>query len=843
MWFLNSLAQSIIIGIVSAPIMAFLSFLIYRVFREIFRNKFYKALFSALGTNDPKDMERYRLKNYVKHTFILENPRDEDAEPDEVFSYRQLVKKVKTTKFVILTGSAGIGKSKLMQRLALQFRSPIKKGTSWEKLANYGILFYKLAGDETVEAVVSRIKADIGNSQVSYSLFLDGLDEMSGLHENSGDEILKTLIRTLHREVSAGCNKIFISLRPEILGKGYSFSEIIPEVEIATFKLRNFDKRQILEMYRKENRKYRSKKRAKITAKKRRENIGKLKFVIQNNPESVFSYPLILTWANEILSGRSIEELQYISWYDALGEVIDRELEREYRLYCITTNSDYHNDLCLRFIKEGKEFLMEIALTMALANEKRVTETEALGGNIAKQLREKYGKTTLVARHLLHYIDWSEKEGLICYEFLHNTIYWRALAEALLSKNTPQDVRAKIILNEAKNKFSTPLLQYCHQGLWLVCGKECFSSYRDYLAYMRAIAAKSIMYNTSENTLPLEVILSCCYGFNEVNFDYSVKFDSAGIREFVETRKLNLSYANIADLGLLKCFGDDSFDVLDCSLSHIVNALIPNYVKEINFRQCTSLRSVTLPDDSRLSKIGEQAFISCTLLTSVVLSNSVKNIGKGAFQKCTSLKSIEIPNSVETIGELAFSICTSLTSVVISNGVKSIERAAFAQCTSLTSIVIPNSVKNIGKYAFSFCASLTRVGISDGVESIGESAFQECTSLKSIEIPGSVEIISESAFQGCASLTNVVISQGVKSIEKGAFGLCFSLTSIVIPNSIKRIEINLASCFALERVVYSGTMEEWDKIEKERIFFKGADFFRTKLSEVICKDGSVKIDV
>ena len=75
MWFLNSLAQSIIIGIVSAPIMAFLSFLIYRVFREIFRNKFYKALFSALGTNDPKDMERYRLKNYVKHTFILETRR------------------------------------------------------------------------------------------------------------------------------------------------------------------------------------------------------------------------------------------------------------------------------------------------------------------------------------------------------------------------------------------------------------------------------------------------------------------------------------------------------------------------------------------------------------------------------------------------------------------------------------------------------------------------------------------------------------------------------------------------------------------------------------------------
>ena len=101
-----------------------------------------------------------------------------------------------------------------------------------------------------------------------------------------------------------------------------------------------------------------------------------------------------------------------------------------------------------------------------------------------------------------------------------------------------------------------------------------------------------------------------------------------------------------------------------------------------------------------VTSIGKSAFNDCTLLTSVVIPNSVTEIGFSAFEGCTGLTSIEIPNSVTIIGYCAFWGCSGLTSIVIPNSVTSIGDYAFGFCTSLTSIDIPNSVTTIGKRAF-----------------------------------------------------------------------------------------------------------------------------------------------
>lgn len=779
MGFLIGLVENIIAN-VFFPIFEFL----FGIFHKIFKGKFYKALFSTLGTNNPQTPERYRLQHYVKHSFVLEN--SETAA--EFFSYRQFIKMVKTTKFVILTGSAGIGKSKLMQRLALQFRSRIQKGTKGGILSNFGILFYKLTGDETVDGIVARIKSDIGNSQISYTLFLDGLDEMSDLHGSSADEILKTLIRKL-KEVSLHCKKIFISLRPEILEKGYSFSKTIPEVEMVTFKIKNFSEQQILAMYRNESRKSMGNhvKMIKISNKTRRDNLAKLKLIVKNNPQSVFTYPLILTWANEILSNHTVAELQYISWFNALGEVIDKEFEREYVLYSSSRNLDYSNDACSEFGKDGKDFLKEIALKMALLNKQKVTQKEVLDGDIAQRIEATYGKNTLMARHLLQYIDWSEtSHGEIYYEFLHNTIFWRALAEALLDPNTPQSIRAQIILTEAKNKFSTPLLQYCRQGLWSVYGKNVLP-YQDELAYMRDIDTKTLRCCTMEKTVPLEVVLSCCYGFNEVTVD-SLRFDSVKIQEFVNNRKLDLSYSNVKELTFLKNFSNNSFDYLDCSNSDASIAIIPDYVKKIDFHKCTALKGVYINDLSSWCNIevrgnplyyAGKLYMNGELVTDLVIPDNVIKINNNIFTGCSSIKSVTISDGVKYIGDGAFGGCSSVEHVILPDSLKYIGSSAFERCISLKDITIPNSVKNIADYAFAGCVGLKTLNLGKSIERIEQMAFVRCTSLTNLLIPDSVFEIDAAAFRDCSSIKRLILGKGVKKIEWDAFTNCTGLTEII----------------------------------------------------------------
>ena len=162
---------------------------------------------------------------------------------------------------------------------------------------------------------------------------------------------------------------------------------------------------------------------------------------------------------------------------------------------------------------------------------------------------------------------------------------------------------------------------------------------------------------------------------------------------------------------------------------------------------------MTFDDD--VTMIGEEAFDSCTSLTSITIPDSVTTIGEAAFRDCTSLTSVNIPDSVTTIGIYAFADCGSLTSVNIGDSVTTIGEAAFCDCTSLASVNIGDSVTSIGGEAFRGCTSLTSVNIPDSVTTIEWGAFRGCTSLASVNIGDSVTTIGNSAFNYCDNLTSV----------------------------------------------------------------------------------------
>ena len=219
--------------------------------------------------------------------------------------------------------------------------------------------------------------------------------------------------------------------------------------------------------------------------------------------------------------------------------------------------------------------------------------------------------------------------------------------------------------------------------------------------------------------------------------------------------------------------------------SLVTDLVIPDSVTSIGdyaFEGCDSLTSVMIPDS--VTSIGDYAFEGCDSLTSVMIPDSVTSIGSSAFYNCSSLTSVVIPDSVTSIGGWAFYNCSSLESVVIPDSVTSIGRGAFRYCSSLTKVIIPDNVTSIGGMAFEGCSKLTSVVIGDGVTSIGDMmTFRYCSSLTKVIIPDNVTSIGGMAFEGCSKLTSVVIGDGVTSIGGSAFYNCSSLTSVTFKDT------------------------------------------------------------
>ena len=225
---------------------------------------------------------------------------------------------------------------------------------------------------------------------------------------------------------------------------------------------------------------------------------------------------------------------------------------------------------------------------------------------------------------------------------------------------------------------------------------------------------------------------------------------------------------------------------------------------------CTARSSFKIPDS--VVYIDEEAFYDCSYLKTISIPNGVTSIGEKAFCGCRALTSISIPNSVTFIGKEAFLGC-GIKSVIIPSGVTAIKESTFYGCDSLTNVNILNGVKYIEEEAFSRCSGLISVHIPDSVTSIKESAFLFCESLKSIRIPDSVTSIDSSVFRGCRSLTSVNISNRVLRIESYTFYDCDNLMSISIPDSVFYISsVAFYGCNSLKDVYYSGSAEQWKKI-------------------------------
>ena len=233
-------------------------------------------------------------------------------------------------------------------------------------------------------------------------------------------------------------------------------------------------------------------------------------------------------------------------------------------------------------------------------------------------------------------------------------------------------------------------------------------------------------------------------------------------------------------------FGTSSFTNATEVDQNFETYYIPNSLKKVNITKGTYVEVYGNDGDSyyptTMSKILSHTFAGCTSLESVTLPDELEMIGNYAFNGCTGLTEITIPDSVTTIGDCAFYNNSAIKSITIGDAVTSIRSSAFYNCAALESISIPDSITSIGSQAFYGCSSLeyneyenalyfgndenpyvvlikakdggiTSCAISRDAKIIYSYAFEYCSSLTSITIPNNIISIGEYAFRNCTSLT------------------------------------------------------------------------------------------
>ena len=244
-------------------------------------------------------------------------------------------------------------------------------------------------------------------------------------------------------------------------------------------------------------------------------------------------------------------------------------------------------------------------------------------------------------------------------------------------------------------------------------------------------------------------------------------------------------------------------------------------------------------------------YINNTLVTDLVIPNTVTEIKAATFYGATCLETVTIPNSVTNIGPQAFGRCSGLTDMTIPFVGRSANETTGAATTfgylfstgndtfnGSTTVanpkatmvqIVPSSLRNVTitggnllESSFNGYIMLTSVTITNSGANIGERAFYDCTNLTSITFPSSVTSIGENAFYNCNNLnkvnytgsiaqwcgidfyeqpldmahnlyidnnlvTDLVIPDGVTNIKMNAFSGASCLRSVTISNSVESI--------------------------------------------------------
>ena len=207
--------------------------------------------------------------------------------------------------------------------------------------------------------------------------------------------------------------------------------------------------------------------------------------------------------------------------------------------------------------------------------------------------------------------------------------------------------------------------------------------------------------------------------------------------------------------------------------------------------------------ESGITKVGNNAFNGCSVLSEVILPDTLTEIRNNVFYDCTNLSYVEYwGTTAPTLGMGVFNGCDNL---LVVNVPTNYEGDAFTRGLNISKTLVASAATTTGTtgnctWTFDdttgtltisgngaigsdqswseYVSSITSIVIEDGVTSIANNAFRNHTSLKTVTLSASVETIGSYAFTGCSSLKSVTLPASVTKIGSAAFYACSSLETV-----------------------------------------------------------------
>ena len=203
------------------------------------------------------------------------------------------------------------------------------------------------------------------------------------------------------------------------------------------------------------------------------------------------------------------------------------------------------------------------------------------------------------------------------------------------------------------------------------------------------------------------------------------------------------------------------------------------------FRNCINLKTIQTPDGktyklSSVRDLAEQDYPELVRRIFTECINCFKLSTDGILTESTgNIKNLVFPGGILEIGDQVYMDCNLLETLVLTPDTVSIGKSACKNSKWLRTVQNAGNVVSIGAQAFSGCKSLTQIDLSDALEVLGKRAFEHCCSLTEIHISDKLTVIPERAFFRCKSLKKIVIPASVKQIGSQAFAFCSELEEVV----------------------------------------------------------------